>query len=276
MIKTILRKKIAVIAITILLIQIIFILTGPLFLPYNPNSHELMASYRGPSFQHPFGTDKFGRDVLTRIIFGGRISLMVSILAVMLAFFIGIPYGLICGFHGGKIDVVLSWILNLFMSFPQFFLILTVVAICGTASIWWVILIIGGLGWMDVARIVRNQTLSIKERDFILAEKTLGVSNWRILISHILPNLLASVFVVATLMIGNVILLESTLSFLGLGVQPPTPSWGNIINEGREVLVDAWWITIFPGITIIATVVCLNLIGDVLRDILDPRKMAHR
>ena len=271
-IRKLLQERLSKIALTVLLFLLLFVLAGPLFIPYNPSAQELQLSYKAPSCAHPFGTDKFGRDVLVRVMYGGRISLLVSVLAVSLAILIGVPYGLMSGYFGGKLDACASWLLSLFMAFPQFFLILTVVAILGTASIWWVVLIVGGLSWMDVARIVRNQTLSLRERDFILAEITIGISKLRIISHHILPNLLAPVIVTATLMVGNVILLESALSFIGLGIQPPTPSWGNIINEGRTVLVDGWWISIFPGLAIIATVLSINLLGDSLRDALDPRK----
>lgn len=256
----------------ILLALLLFVMAGPFLSPYNPSAQALDSSYNAPSWNHLFGTDYFGRDLLVRVMCGGRISLFVSLLAVALALFIGVPYGLFSGYLGGKVDALASWFLNLFMAFPQFFLMVTLVAILRSSSVWWVVLVVGGLSWMDVARIVRNQTLSLRERDFILAEITIGVSKSRIITRHILPNLLAPVIVTGTLMIGNVILIESALSFIGLGIQPPTPSWGNIINEGRAVLTDAWWICIFPGLAIVCTVLCINLLGDALRDALDPRK----
>ncbi len=192
--------------------------------------------------------------------------MLVALSSVALSLFIGVPYGLFSGYLGGKTDALASWILNLFMAFPQFLLLLVVAAILGTSSVWWVILVIGLLSWMDIARVVRNQTLSLKEREFVLAEIVVGISKFRLLCRHILPNLLAPVIVSATLMIGNVILIESALSFIGLGVQPPTPSWGNIINEGRQVLLDGWWISVFPGLAIVLTVLSLNLFGDHLQE----------
>lgn len=250
------------------MIGIIILLTlGPLFVQHNPIDQSLGEAYSSPSINHWFGTDKFGRDVFSRVLYGGRISLAVAFSSVLLSMAIGIPYGLISGYLGGKVDLLANWILNLFMAFPQFFLLLTVVALLGTASVWWVIIVIGLLSWMDVARIVRNQTLSLKEREFILAEIVVGISQSRLLLRHILPNLLAPVIVSATLMVGNVILVESALSFIGLGVQAPVPSLGNIVNDGRQVLLDGWWISVFPGVAIILTVLGINFFGDHLQEV---------
>ena len=252
----------------------IFSIIGPHVMPCNPVRQSLDEVYQSPSAKHLFGTDKFGRDVFARVLYGGRISLLVALSSVILSLSIGVPYGLFSGYLGGKTDALASWILNLFMAFPQFLLLLVVAAILGTSSVWWVILVIGLLSWMDIARIVRNQTLSLKEREFILAEIVVGISKFRLLRRHILPNLLAPVIVSATLMVGNVILIESALSFIGLGVQPPTPSWGNIINDGRQVLLDGWWISVFPGLAIVLTVLSLNLLGDHLQDMWLTKKLA--
>ncbi len=250
----------------ILSIIISSMLLGPLLLNLDPVSHSLQNGYEKPSKLHWFGTDKFGRDIFARVLYGGRISFLIALMSVVLSMFIGIPYGLISGYIGKKLDAFLSWLINLFMAVPQFLLILVVIAVIDENSVFWVIIIIGLFSWMDVARLVRNQTLSIKERDFILAERVIGVSQLRILLRHILPNLLGPVVVSATLMLGNVILIESALSFIGLGIQPPTPSWGNIINDGRHVLIDGWWISVFPGAAIILTVLCINFIGEYIQE----------
>ena len=234
-------------------------------------SHHLDQSYKAPTLNNWFGTDKFGRDVFSRVMYGGRISFTVALLSVVLAVIIGIPYGLLAGYTGGKVDEILSWFINLFMSIPQFLLILTVVALFEPNSISWIVVVIGLLSWMDIARLVRNQTYSIKEQTFIKASVTLGLSKKRILYHHILPNMMPSLIVASALMLGNVILLEAALSFIGLGVQAPIPSWGNIINDGRQVLLDGWWISFFPGMAILITVTCLNLLGEQLQNILDIR-----
>jgi len=263
--KKIAAHKIESVAMFLLAVIVISVIVLPYFVPYQPSDQALNEAYQKPSARHWFGTDKFGRDVFVRFLYGGRISLFVAFFSVALAMLIGLPYGLFTGYLGGRVDAFANWIVNLFMAFPQFFLLLTIVAIIDSSSFWWVIVAIGLLSWMDVARIVRNQTLSIKESDFILAEVVLGVPKKRILFRHILPNLIAPVIVAATLMAGNVILIESALSFIGFGVQPPMPSWGNIINEGREVLLNGWWLSVFPGLGIVVTVISLNVLGEKLQ-----------
>lgn len=268
-----LKNKMPYIAVSIFVLLAFFTIVGPHVMHSSPIDQALDEVYQSPSAKHWFGTDKFGRDVFARVLHGGRVSLMVAFSSVILSVLIGVPYGLFSGYLGGKVDAVASWILNLFMAFPQFLLLLVVAAILGTSSVLWVVLVIGLLSWMDIARVVRNQTLSLKERDFVLAEIVVGISKLRLLRRHILPNLLAPVIVSATLMVGNVILIESALSFIGLGVQPPTPSWGNIINEGRQVLLDGWWISVFPGLAIVLTVLSLNLLGDRLQEVLLTQKL---
>ena len=234
----------------------------PMLLPEKPSDQSLDEAYQSPSKMHFFGTDKFGRDLFIRFLHGGRISLSVALLSVLFALSIGVPFGLLSGYKGGFVDTTMSWILNLFMAFPQFFLLLAIVAIFEPNSVWWIVIVIGALSWMDIARIVRNETLSLKEREFISACRIVGLSKKRILFRHVLPNLAVPILVYATLMVGNVILIESSLSFIGLGVQPPTPSWGNIINEGRDVLLSGWWISAFPGLAIVATVLAVNIFGE--------------
>ncbi len=260
------KNKTFTIALLVLALIIISVMVIPLFSQLDPVSHSLQESWQKPSLKHWFGTDKFGRDVFARVLYGGRISFLIALLAMLLSVLVGVPYGLISGYLGKKTDALLSWIINLFMAVPQFLLILTIIAILDKNSIMWVIIVIALFSWMDVARLVRNQTLSLKERDFILAGKVTGLSSCRILVRHILPNLAGSLVVLATLLLGNIILVESALSFIGLGIQPPTPSWGNIINDGRQALVDYWWISVFPGLAIILTVLCITIIGEHIQD----------
>ncbi|HKJ68793.1 MAG TPA: ABC transporter permease, partial [bacterium] len=249
-------------------------LLAPLIAPYDPTAQTnvLQARFLPPSLETGYllGTDGFGRDLLSRIIYGARISLSIGFVAVMIAALIGTLLGILAGYFGGWIDTIIMRVVDLMLGFPRLFLILIVIAFVGP-SIFWVIIVLGFTGWMGVARLVRGEVLSLKEREFILAAKALGVNTPRILIRHLLPNTLAPIIVFVTLTIGNVILIEAGLSFLGLGVQPPTPSWGNIIDLGRENLLDAWWISTFPGLAIVITVLSFNVVGDALRDAFDPK-----
>jgi len=217
-----------------------------------------------------FGTDQYGRDILSRVIYGSKISLSIGFLVVLISVTLGTVIGVSSGYFGGWIDAVMMRIVDVLIAFPALFLILIIIATFGN-SIYLIVITLSFTGWMGVARIVRSQVLSLKEQEFILAAKSLGLSSMRIIFRHLAPNTLTPVIIAATLRIGSIILTEAGLSFLGLGVQPPTPSWGNIINEGRDNLLNYWWISTFPGIAILTTVVCFNLIGDGVRDALDPR-----
>lgn len=239
--------------------------------PYDPDAIDAWHVLLPPSAEHWFGTDELGRDVLTRVIFGARVSLKVGFVAVGIAVVVGTVVGLFAGFYGGWVDSLLMRIVDIMLCFPTFFLILAVIAML-EPSIWYIMVIIGLTGWMGVARLVRAEVLSLKSRDFISAARVLGASDRRIIFRHILPNALSPVLVSATLGVAGAILTESALSFLGIGVQPPTPSWGNILTSGKDYIEFAWWLSLFPGVAILITVLSYNLVGEGIRDALDPRR----
>src|SRR5208283_816289 len=245
-------------------------LSAPLISPYQPTAIDVYNVLSPPTSAHPFGTDERGRDVFTRMIWGSRISLKVGFIAVGIAIAIGTVIGAISGFYGGKVDALLMRFVDIMLAFPTFFLILAVIAIV-EPSISTIMIIIGLTGWMDVARLVRAEFLTLKEREFVSAARAIGASDSRIIFRHIIPNALSPVFVAATFGIAGAILTESGLSFLGLGVQPPEPSWGNILTSGKDYITVAWWLSLFPGLAILITVLSYNLVGEGLRDALDPR-----
>ncbi len=243
---------------------------APWLAPYDPGQINVKKVLEGPSMEHPFGTDQLGRDVLSRMIYGSRISLLVGFVSVGIACLVGVFLGALAGYYGHWVDNLLMRLVDIMLCFPTFFLILAVIAFL-EPSIWNIMIVIGLTGWMSVARLVRAEFLSLKERDFTLAEKALGAKDWRIIFHHILPNALAPVLVAATLGVAGAILTESALSFLGIGVQPPTPSWGNILTAGKDNIQIAWWLSLFPGLAILLTVMAYNLLGEGIRDAIDPR-----
>ena len=220
------------------------------------------------------GSDRFGRGILSRLIYGSRASLILGLMAVLLAIFVGTGVGLFSGYFGGRLDSFLMRSVDILLAFPTLFFILIIVSLFETIPIPRIILIVIVLGltsWMSVSRFVRGQVLAVKEEEYILAAKALGLHAHQIILRHILPNILTPIIINATLRLGGIILLEAALSFLNLGVQTPTPSWGNIIAEGKDFLSSAWWISTFPGFAIVFTVICFNIFGDSLRDALDPK-----
>jgi peptide/nickel transport system permease protein len=246
-----------------------------LLAPYDPGKTDVSLKLKPPSSRNVVGTDQLGRDIFSRMLHGSRISLSVGFVAVAISIFIGILVGAVAGYYGRWVDTILMRFVDTMLCFPSFFLILTIVALLGP-KILNIMIVIGITSWMGTARFVRAEFLSLRERDYVQAAKALGARDLRIMLRHLLPNALAPVFVAATLKVASAILIEAGLSFLGFGVQPPAPSWGNILTEGRTYIFDAWWLTVFPGIAILITVLSFNLLGEGLRDALDPRLRGRR
>lgn len=243
---------------------------APLIAPFDPNELHLDAILKAPCAEFPLGTDRLGRDVLSRLLYGGRVSLWVGFVAVSISISIGALLGLVSGYFGGLVDEIVMRFVDIMLCFPSFFLILAVVAFL-EPSLFNIMVVIGLTSWMGVARLVRAETLTLREREFVSAARLAGTSTWRIMTRHILPNAMAPVTISAILGIGGAILIESGLSFLGLGVQPPQASWGNMLMDGKSVIEEASWLSLFPGLAILITVLGYNLLGESLRDFLDPR-----
>jgi peptide/nickel transport system permease protein len=248
------------------------VLVGPLLLPDPAAQPDILGGANlPPGAAHPFGTDQLSRDVLARVVAGGRISLTVAGLAVLLSATIGALVGLVAGYAGGAVDAVLMRLVDGALAVPRLFLLLLVVAAWERVPLGALVLLIGLTGWLGASRLVRAEVLRLREEPFVLAAKALGSRPGRVIFRHLFPNVLGPLVVAATLGVGDVILLEAGLSFLGLGIQPPTPSWGGMILDAKDVLVTAPWESVFPGLAILATVLAVNLVGDALRAALDPR-----
>jgi peptide/nickel transport system permease protein len=264
------RNRMAMTGLALVLGLFVVSIFAPWLAPYDPNLIDLKQVLMPPSPSHYLGTDTLGRDVLSRIIFGARVSLKVGFVAVGLATLIGLFIGALAGYYGGWVDQGLMRLVDLMLCFPAFFLILAVIAVL-EPSIWNIMVVIGLTGWMGIARLVRAEFLSLREREFVTAARALGAGDTRLILRHMLPNALAPVMVSATLGVAGAILTESALSFLGLGVQPPTPSWGNILTAGKDNIEIAWWLSVFPGLAILITVMSYNLLGEGIREAIDPR-----
>lgn len=258
-------------AMAIVLFYLVALLT-PLLAPFDPAFQGDLMTRRlvGPSGEHLLGTDQFARDVLSRVLYGARVSLAIGFVAVSIAITIGTLLGAVSGFLGGKVDSMIMRFVDMVISFPRLVLLITVIALF-EPSIFVIVAVLGLTQWPQVTRIVRGEVLSLREREFIQAGRALGFGRPRIVLRHVIPNVLAPVIVAATLGIGDTIVLEAVLSFLGLGVQPPMASWGIMVADGRNNLLGSWWISTFPGLAIVFTVLSFNLAGDGLRDALDPR-----
>lgn len=264
------RNKLAVAGMALVLSLFVIALLAPRISPYDPAVINLNQILKPPNAEHLLGTDQLGRDVLSRMIWGSRISLLVGFVAIGIATFIGTILGSIAGYYGGLIDNLIMRFVDIMLCFPTFFLILAVIAVL-EPSIWNIMIVIGVTGWMGVARLVRAEFLSLIDREFVLAARAGGASDLRIIFRHILPNAIAPVLVAATLGVASAILTESALSFLGIGVQPPTPSWGNMLTAGKDNIEIAWWLSLYPGLAILLTVLGYNLLGEGIRDAIDPR-----
>lgn len=267
-----LKNKLAAIGFCLLSIFVLAAIFAPFLSSYGRDSIDLMNIESQPSLKHLFGTDELGRDVFTRLLYGGRISLGIAVSATVLQLLIGVTLGCISGFYGGWIDNAIMRIVDTIMCFPFFVIAITVAALAGP-SVWNVILIIGLLQWTGVARIVRAEILSIKQSEFIEAARAMGLNSFEIIINHLLPNTLSPVIVNATLAVAQGILMEAGLSFLGLGVKQPEPSWGNILSaaQSMRVLQYEWWLWIPAGVLVFLSVLSINFVGDGLRDALDPK-----
>jgi len=258
-------NKLTIFGICIVGFFIIIAIFAPILAPYNPGQIDIENILTAPSSSHIFGTDSLGRDLFSRMVYGARISLMVGFIAVGIASLIGIALGAIAGYYGKWVDSIIMRFIDIMLCFPTFFLILAVIALL-EPSIINIMVIIGATSWMGMARLMRVEILSLKERDFIYAERSIGASDSRIIIRHLIPNAMAPVLVSITLGIAGAILVESSLSFLGIGVQPPIPSWGNILSEGKAVMGAGWWMMLFPGMAIFITVLGYNLLGEGIRE----------
>jgi ABC-type dipeptide/oligopeptide/nickel transport system permease subunit len=264
------RNKLAMIGLAIVIIMAIIAIFAPFIAPYDPNVRIKEVSQKGPSLQHWFGTDILGRDIFSRVIYGSRISMLVGVVAVAISLAIGLFLGALSGFFGGISDAVIMRIADIFFAFPYILGAIAIMTVLGPGVLN-VFIAIGILGWSSVARLFRSSILSIKEKEYIEAARALGASNTRIILKHILPNSFAPIVVYSTMNVGTAIIVEAALSFLGLGVQPPTPSWGKMLSESLNYINTAPWLMFFPGLAILITVLGFVLLGDGLRDALDPR-----
>jgi peptide/nickel transport system permease protein len=255
-----------------IIIVVVFLLAmlAPIIAPNDPDDINVKAILLAPTWQHWMGTDGLGRDVLSRMLYGGRISLLVGLVAVGISTAIGILLGAIAGYYRGWVDTFIMRLVDVMLSIPSFFLILAVIAFL-TPSIINVMIVIGLTSWMGVTRLVRAEFLSLQGREFVQASRTLGAKDARLIFTHLLPNSLTPIIVSSVLGVAGAVLMESGLSFLGLGVQAPQASWGNILTDGKDYIQFAWWLSLFPGLAILITVLGYNLLGEGLRDALDPR-----
>jgi peptide/nickel transport system permease protein len=272
------RSPLAILGITVIILMSIIAIFAPILTKYDPTSVDLAnrlkppMPFKGSTSSHILGTDALGRDIAARLANGARVSLLVGIVAVLISGVLGVTLGLITGYFGGWFDDVVMRIADVQLAFPFILLMLAVLAIIG-AGLWNLIMVLGVTGWVTYARVVRGQVLSLREKEYIFAARSIGCSKIRIIFLHILPNVLGPVIVIASFAVASTIVAESSLSFLGLGVKPTTPTWGMMLADGREYIRSAWWLTTLPGLTLATTVLGINLLGDWLRDVLDPRTL---
>ena len=253
-------------------------LLAPWLAPYDPIRQPDIVALESlaPSGAHPFGTDQYSRDVLSRVLYGARVSLSVGLLAALVAVTVGTAWGAIAGWAGGRVDTVMMRLVDAMLAIPRLLLLIVVAALWGRLPVPALVLLLGLTGWFGTSRLVRAQVIALRERDFVLGARALGVPSARLLVRHVMPNALSPVVVAATLGVGGAIAVEAGLSYLGLGVRPPAASWGSIIADGAEDVGTLWWISLFPGLAIVTTVMAFNALGDGLRDALDPRQLPGR
>ena len=263
------------VALAILGILYVVAFLAPVLAPYS-QSHQIDIvgmKNQPPSLSHPFGTDRFSRDVLSRALFGARVSLTVATLAVLVSAIIGTLYGLVAATAGRAVDAILMRLLDAMLAIPRVLLLIAILALWSPVPLWMLVLLLGLTGWFGVSRLVRAEALGVREREFVVAARSLGASGWRIMVRHLLPNVLAPVIVTTTLGIGNVIMLEAGLSFIGIGAREPAASLGTMFQDGTEAFAGTWWAALFPGAVIVTTALCFNILGDALRASLDPRHL---
>ncbi|MDB4875254.1 MAG: ABC-type transporter, integral rane subunit [Gemmatimonadetes bacterium] len=264
-------------ALAVIALLVVAAIAGPWFTAHAGHEQLDIVKLKNtpPSWRYPFGTDQYSRDLLTRVLLGARISLAVATLAVLLSTTLGTAYGLISGYAGGAVDAAMMRVLDGFLSIPRVLLLIAILTLWNPVPLSGLILLLGATGWFGVSRIVRAQTLATRHLEYVESARALGAGTGRILLRHVLPNIVTPVIVTATLAVGNVIALEAGLSYLGVGAREPTPSWGSIFFDGVEFFAGNWWVVFFPGVAIVATVLAFNVLGDALRDVLDPRQL-HR
>lgn len=272
------RLRFLAVGVSIVLLAIACAVMAPWLSPHDPYLQAVSVRLippvwdAGGTWTYPLGTDPLGRDLLSRIIYGARVSISAGALAVVVAMTLGVLMGLVAGYYGGAVDTIISNLVNVMLAFPFLLLALAAIAVVGP-SFENMIVVLGATGWPIYTRVVRAETLKYREREFVQAARALGLGSWRIIRAHVLPNLLNTIIVMASLEVARMIILESFLSFLGLGIQPPTPSWGAMLGEGRVYMLTHWWLAAFPGAAIFITTLGINLFGDGLRDVLDPYRV---
>jgi peptide/nickel transport system permease protein len=270
------RDGVALLGLAVIVVSVVLAATAPVLAPADPVQNDLLERLAPPmwmdggSGRHPLGTDTLGRDVVSRLLYGARVSLVVGFAAVILAGALGVALGLVAGYYGGRLDDILMRLGDVQLAFPALVLAIAVLAVVGS-GLGNIILVLSVTSWVTYARIARGETLSLRHREFVEGARALGARDAGILWRHVLPNVLPSITVVATFSVARTIIAEASLSFLGLGIPPPAPSWGAMLDEGRNYLTTGWWLALFPGLAILAVVLGINVVGDWLRDTLDPR-----
>lgn len=270
-------NRLALVALWVIVALYALALLAPLLAPFDPAAIDdvMETRYLPPSWEHPFGTDEFGRDLFSRALYGARVSLSVGFLAVLVAVTIGTLYGAVAGYFGGVVDNVLMRVVDVIIAFPTFFLMLMLVGLF-EANVVFMVLILGFTSWTGTARFIRGEVLSLKEREFVEGARAIGLPAHLIVLRHLIPSAMAPVLVSAALMVGGMVGAEAGLSFLGIGIRPPTPSWGNMLAQGQDALLVAWWIAFFPGMLLAITMLAFNLLADGLRDALDPKTLMRK